>query len=228
MNFNPTTKPGKFAPYFKSFCVLALSALPALQPSYVAAQDYQVPRNEHGQPDISGVWNFSNNTPLERPLRFGNAEFLADVVATPPSRPQAPPVNSTAPIAPPSAASAPSVGAYNSFWNDQTALGQNTRTSQIIYPLNGRIPPVQNGVQVQFGGDQTAITPIPGTRPVRYTHGGIEQEGPEDRGLSERCLVFFSGPPLSSGYYNNFVQIFQNADHVVLLVEIIAVRLIRE
>ncbi len=54
---------------------------------------------------------------------------------------------------------------------------------------------------------------------MRYTHGGIGRTGPEDRGLSERCLVFVFGPPLLTGYYNNHIQIIQNADHVVLMVE---------
>ena len=31
--------------------------------------------------------------------------------------------------------------------------------------------------------------------------------------------MFVSGPPLLTGYYNNHIQIFQNADHVVLLIE---------
>ena len=42
---------------------------------------------------------------------------------------------------------------------------------------------------------------------------------PKIAALSERCLVFVSGPPLLTGYYNNHIQIFQNADHVVLLIE---------
>ena len=42
---------------------------------------------------------------------------------------------------------------------------------------------------------------------------------PKIAALSERRLVFVSGPPLLTGYYNNHIQIFQNADHVVLLIE---------
>ena len=53
--------------------VLLSLALPAL------AQDYQPPLTEHGQPDLRGVWNFSSRTPLQRPERFGELEFLQDV-----------------------------------------------------------------------------------------------------------------------------------------------------
>ncbi|MDP6417452.1 MAG: hypothetical protein QGG54_20820, partial [Gammaproteobacteria bacterium] len=38
--------------------------------------DYQVPRTEWGQPDLQGVWNFSSNTPMQRPQRYGAQEFL--------------------------------------------------------------------------------------------------------------------------------------------------------
>ena len=70
--------------------------------------------------------------------------------------------------------------------------------------------------------DASGITEIPGERPVLYTVGGIANDGPEDRGLSERCLVGFnSGAPIFPSLYNNNLQIFQNKDHVVVLTEMI-------
>ena len=63
---------------------------------------------------------------------------------------------------------------------------------------------------------------IPGTRPVRYTVGGIAKNGPEDRGLSERCIVGFnSGPPFVPSLYNNNVQIIQSRDTAVIMTEMI-------
>jgi hypothetical protein len=57
---------------------------------------------------------------------------------------------------------------------------------------------------------------------VRLAAGGIGTDGPEDRGLSERCLVGFNaGPPFVPSLYNNNVQIFQNKDHAVILTEMI-------
>ena len=41
-----------------------------------AQSDYEVPRTEWGQPDLQGVWNFSSNTPMQRPTRYGTQEFL--------------------------------------------------------------------------------------------------------------------------------------------------------
>ena len=59
-------------------------------------------------------------------------------------------------------------------------------------------------------------------RPVRYRSGGIGADGPEDRGLAERCILGFnSGPPMVPSGYNNNMQLFQNADHVVILNEMV-------
>jgi len=60
------------------------------------------------------------------------------------------------------------------------------------------------------------------SRPVRFAGGGIGTDGPEDRGLSERCLVGFNaGPPFIPSLYNNNVQIFQSRDHAVIMTEMI-------
>ena len=68
-----------------------------------------------------------------------------------------------------------------------------------------------------YGGDTTGES-----RPVRIAAGGIGTDGPEDRGLSERCIVGFNaGPPFIPSLYNNNVQIVQHKTHVVLLTEMI-------
>jgi hypothetical protein len=111
------------------------------------------------------------------------------------------------------------IGAYNGYWNDRNELQISGRTSLITHPRNGRIAPVRDGIHVQLGGDITTDVDFVESRPVRYTHGGVGRTGLEDRRLSERCLVFVSGPPILTGYDNNHIQIFQNAGHVVLLIE---------
>ena len=204
--------------YLSIFC-----ALITLSPN-LGAQEYSPPLTEYGQPDFRGVWNFSNKTPLERPERFADQEFLEDdeLDSLLQSR-----VESAAAADVREAnvsdrilntENARSVGAVNNFWFESDALGENGRTSLVVYPPDGRIPDVVPGTRVQRS-DANGVTEIPGDRPVRYTHGGISSDGPEDRGLSERCLVFNSGPPMMSGPYNNNMQIFQNRDHVVILTE---------
>lgn len=201
-----------------SFCLLSCFSLA------IHAQTYTPDLTDFGHPDLQGVWNFSTYAPFERPERFGDREFFSreeidaatqrradsainrDQRETELARRALESDNST------------SVASVNFFWMEMNGLTENARTSVIIYPPNGRIPPVQAGIEIQRG-DQSGVREIPGERPVRYTHGGIARNGPEDRGLSERCIVFNNGPPLISGPYNNNLQIFQNRDHVVLLTE---------
>ena len=189
------------------------------------ADDYVAPRTEWGQPDLQGVWNFNSSTPMQRPERFGTQEFLtpeeveqdrireeerrlaadaaeAELVLNP----EAPPVGS-------------STGGYNNFWYETASIGENVRTSLIIYPPDGRLPARVEGAAVHtanLGPD------VEGDRPVLATFGGIGKDGPEDRGLSERCLIGFNaGPPFTGGGYNANVQIFQNKDHAVIMTEMV-------
>ncbi len=198
-------------------------SLTALSP-YIGAQEYKPSLTDFGHPDFRGVWNFSNKTPLERPERYGDQEFLEEAElenllqtrVESAAAADAREANVSERIL--NTENARSVGAVNNFWFESDALGENGRTSLIVYPPDGRIPDVVPGTRVQLS-DANGVTEIPGDRPVRYTHGGIGSDGPEDRGLSERCLVFNSGPPMMSGPYNNNMQIFQNRDHVVILTE---------
>jgi hypothetical protein len=114
------------------------------------------------------------------------------------------------------------VGGYNTFWVENAGRGDNLRTSLITYPSNGQLPKRVEGINIQnppFGG----LGPdFRGERPVRTPVGGIGKNGPEDRGISERCIVGFnSGPPFVPSLYNNNVQIVQNKDTVVVVTEMI-------
>ncbi len=183
----------------------------------VAADAYMVPRTEWGQPDLQGVWNFSSNRPMQRPAQLGERQFLtADEIAEAQAQRRAADANSD------SALPIPGVDeSYNDFWIESAGIGDEVRTSHIIYPLDGRIPDLVEGVEdpfANFNPDQI----YRGERPVRFSGGGIGADGPEDRGLSERCIVGFNaGPPFVPSLYNNNVQIFQNQDTAVIMTEMI-------
>ena len=51
-----------------------------LSPLPVSAQSETepAPRTAWGQPDLGGVWEYKTRTPLERPERFGEREFLTE------------------------------------------------------------------------------------------------------------------------------------------------------
>lgn len=204
--------------------ILAFSATVC---SFAMAQDdaYEAPKTEYGHPDLQGVWNFSSSTPMQRPQQFGEQEFLTqEQIQAAIARQEAQAIAADAAAArlvvnPEAPAATDNPGGYNDFWMEMANIGDTVRTSHIVYPLNGRIPPAVEGAQRQFGG----LGPdIPSTRPVRFVVGGIAKDGPEDRGTSERCIVGFnSGPPFTPSLYNNNVQIFQNKDTAVIMTEMI-------
>ena len=55
---------------------------------------------------------------------------------------------------------------------------------------------------------------------MRVLSTGARADGPEDRGLAERCLVGFnSGPPMLPSGYNNHMQLVQTKDYILILNE---------
>ena len=187
-----------------------------------AAEEYLVPKTQWGQPDLQGVWNFASNVPTERPEEFGDRQFLTqeEVLAAQRER------FSIGRRREPSRTSTGVEAFYNdTMWMERARVDGVVRTSLLVYPLNGRLPELVEGITHQPGGERD----VPGERPVRFAVGGIGRDGPEDRGLSERCLVGFNaGPQLMPSVYNNNVQIVQNKDYVVIFAEMVHdARLIR-
>ncbi len=189
------------------------------------SDNYVAPRTEWGQPDLQGVWNFNSSTPLERPERFESREFLTpeefeqDRLSQARRRAEADAAEAELVVDPEAPPVGESTGGYNNFWYESAAIGENVRTSLIVYPPNGRMPDRVEGAAVHtanLGPD------VEGERPVLAVFGGIGKDGPEDRGLSERCLIGFNaGPPFTGGGYNANVQIFQSQDHAVIMTEMV-------
>ena len=186
--------------------LVVLPVIADAQPPRVAA----VARTAWGDPDLQGVWDYRTITPLERPDEFGGREVLtseeaveleseATVRATV-ERPQRP----------------GSVGSYNRFWVDYgTNVVESGRTSLIVDPPDGKLPSLNPDVPQQSGG-------LPAERPIRYRTGGVGTDGPEDRGLFERCILGNNaGPPLLPHAYNNNIQLLQTPGHVVIVHEMI-------
>ncbi len=185
------------------FLIIALVSAP------LGAQSSKPLRTADGQPDLQGVWNFSTITPLERTAEFAGREFLTDAEAKAFEQRTAQQSNRDTRS---ESREADVAGAYNELWFDRgvraARVSGRTRTSLIVDPPDGRLP---------------ALTPDAQARSAARTDARRQHpaDGPEDRSLGERCLLFNAGPPMLSGPYNNYVQILQMRDHVVILNEMI-------
>jgi len=210
--------------------IVALSALAAVpvagQSSPPARGATPALRTPDGKANLEGTWDFRTLTPLERPANLGEQTFLTekeaatiqDQNAALRARLAAPSEVRNEPRAPGGGGRA--VGGYNDFWLDfgSTVVGDR-RTSLVVDPPDGRLPALKPGALNQVGSlwEDLALE-----RPIRVLSAGTRASGPEDRGLAERCLVGFnSGPPMVPSGYNNHMQLFQNADHVVIFNEMV-------
>ena len=190
--------------------VLAFGA-PAL------AQSDEPMRRPHGDPDISGIFTFRTLTPLQRPRQFAEQETLDPETAaafeaserTRQNRDLFDPIQGA-----PNAGYAPraqgGVLSYNEFWYERGVdLTDDKRTSLIIDPPDGRLPP-RTPEAIEAGRERAAY---------RREH---MYDSYENRSLMDRCIMGFNaGPPMSSSAYNNNVMIFQTEDHVVILNEMV-------
>lgn len=161
-------------------------------------------RTPDGQPDIGGVWTNATITPLERPAELGDKQFFTKEEAAAYERKTAEQSNRDRRDGP---ADADVTRAYNEVWWDRgPKVVPSLRTSLIVDPPNGRLP---------------ALTPA-AQEAVRRRAEALQRpaNGPEDRLIRERCIVGDNvGPPMMPSAYNNNFQIFQSANYVAILSE---------
>jgi len=177
-----------------------------------AKKPWTPPRTSDGQPDISGIWSNASIIPLERPKELeGKQFFKPEEMAAYEARVFARSSRDKQPAA-------GAVGTYNNFWWDgDSRRAPNFRTSLIVDPADGKVPPLTPAAQKRAQEDRAYARAHPA-------------DGPEDRTLLERCIHYpTAGPPMLPSFYNNSqfgplttnYQIVQTRDTVVILVEII-------
>jgi hypothetical protein len=183
-------------------------------------------RAPDGKPSLQGNWDFRTITPLERPASQANQPVLSEAEAAAiqkeaesrKARLAAPSEVRSQPRAPGGGGVA--VGAYNDFWLDfGTNVVGDRRTSLIVDPPDGRLPALTAGAKRQVA---SLVEDLALQRPIRVLDAGTRADGPEDRGLAERCIVGFNaGPPMMPSAYNNHLLLVQNSDYVVILNEMV-------
>ena len=195
-----------------------LIAIVALVPVFAAAQSTNTstpPRTAWGQPDLQGIWDFRSITPLQRPEELADQEFLTEEEAANLEQETIDrnedllnrPARRTKVTESVDRGENGAPGFYNNLWLDRgTTVVGTRRTSLVIDPPDGRVP---------------ALTPAAQERVA--TRAALNRritEGPEDRSLSERCILRGNaGPPMTPGGYNNNVQLFQTPGYVVIFTE---------
>ena len=193
-----------------AFAALGLAAAaqtPAAKDQTAAKAAAPKFRTPDGQPDISGVWSNVSTVPFERPQNLGAKEFYTqDEFRELEARRNQPR---------PAAADRPGTAAdvhydVSQFGLDRSHAAQaaSLRTSQVTGP-EGRVPPQLPEAQARQAARQAA-------------QRGHQFDGPENRGLAERCILWGNeGPPMISAGYNANMQIVQGQGYVAILQEMI-------
>jgi len=178
--------------------VLAFVLLAA--PAFAQKTAYTPPRTPDGQPDIGGVWTNATITPLERPADLTDKQFFTKEEAAAYEQKTAQQSNRDRRDGP---AEADVTRAYNEAWFDRgTKVSRTLRTSLISDPVDGKVPAMTADAQQKWAKIQADFAAHPG-------------DGPEDRPLPDRCLMFSQvGPPMMAGNYNDNYQIVQTRDFV--------------
>src|SRR5438105_3535819 len=166
-----------------------------------------------GEPDLQGIWTDETDTPLQRPAKYADQQFFtpeqrtaldsvrSDLLGNERARAERGTARDVA-------------GAYNSAFASFRRTG--LRTSLIVDPPNGRIPPLMPEAQKIAAADREfrlrllqatdtcmarepacsggkydpAPSPRYEERPPRYnTERMNRHDGPEDASLADRCLT---------------------------------------
>jgi len=175
-----------------------------------AAAATSVPRTAWGKPNLEGVWSRHSITPLERPKELEGREFLTAAEAAELERVA---VENATDEARPEETARDVSSAYNDFWWDRpTKVVSTHRTSLIIDPPDGRMPPLT--------ADAAAAAKMESATPHNRSlgSGGRGTDSWLDRSLWERCLTQGSSR-LAAGAYNPHIQIFQAEDTVAIVHE---------
>jgi hypothetical protein len=212
--------------------VVVVGALVAVvRPGGTASAEADVPRTPWGDPDLQGIWTNEFDTPLQRAARHGAREFFTEEERAALDAERLALLGRDRRVE--RGTELDVAGAYNSVFMSMKRTGR--RTSLVVDPPDGRIPPLtpeaqqraaddrafrlallqatdtcKNNSQACAGGKYVA-TPSPRRDEAltRYNTARMNRHfGPEDGSLSDRCL---SGgiPEFGTAYGGSFRRVVQ-------------------
>jgi hypothetical protein len=172
-----------------------------------APRKWVQPRTPDGQPDLQGFWSNSTYVPLERPNGVTKEFYTPEEAAA--RRKNA--------IAREEAQTTPGTVEdihydFTQFGLDrsQAAQAPNLRTSLIVDPPDGKVPPMNEEGRRRVAAREAA-------------QKGIGRwDSAESNQLDDRCLIMAgSGPPMMDTSYNSNYHIVQAPGVVMILTEMI-------
>lgn len=172
-----------------------------------AGDAYTAPRTSWGHPDLQGVWDYRTITPLERRPEFADREFytpeeIAQLEGRAIRRMEGPPDPN-----------APANLVHAEYLTDPgRRLDESHRTSLIIDPPNGRLPPLTPAAQERQAQNRPA---------GEFGFVGGRADSYTDRSMLERCITRGAGGAPMPTLYNNNVRITQSPSSVALVHEMV-------
>ena len=162
--------------------------------------DWQPPRTPWGVPDLTGIWDSKNTTPLQRPEEYADREFLTEeeVAALDGERVAVEQADEAQGRDVRAERGTPEdvEGAYNNIFS--TSIGQrysrHRRTSLIIDPPNGRLPALtpegerRSEERSQSLAARAAAQAAAGVDLPYFVDLQDRYDNPEDSGNLERCV----------------------------------------
>ena len=234
-----------------ALALISLAALPMTAQTSKTESKSSMRRMPDGHPDLQGTYDLATMTPLERlpgdpPVlskeqaqKLQQAEAArrsVDATKLDPNRPNLPVGGDKAPgksfFEILEKAGGGAVGGYDRLWLNQgtsyTVVDGQIRTSIVIDPPNGHVPPFNAKARARMSRGRalpTSDAAEENNQDVRAAARRGEYDNPEQRPLSERCILGFgstSGPPaLPDYFYNDLHQIVQTPDNIMILTEMI-------
>ena len=183
----------------------AAKAAPA---SAAAGKAYKAPRTPDGQPDLQGFWTNSTYVPLQRPNGVTKEVYTPDEAEAAIKAAAERESEQTEP-----GTTADVHYDFTQFGLDrsQSTFARNLRTSLIVDPADGKIPPVNAAGQKRQQERAAA----------RKAAGG-QYDAVENMPIGSRCIIMGgAGPPLMNAGYNANYQIVQAPGYVMILTEMI-------
>jgi hypothetical protein len=188
-----------------------VSAAKAAAPAAKAApatKPYTPPKTPDGQPDLQGFWTNSTYVPLERPQGVTKEFYTPDEAEEAIKKAAAREAEQTEP-----GTTADVHYDFSQFGLDrsQSTISHSLRTSLVVDPPDGKIPPVN------AQGQKRAAE-----RAAARKQAGGQYDSVQNMPIGSRCIIMGgSGPPMMNAGYNANYQIVQSPGYVMILTEMI-------